>query len=52
MKALVTGGAGFIGSNIEKEIIGYRNTDALIRGEYFLSAEVQAAYDTYCACFG
>ena len=38
-------------TNLEKEVIGYRNTDAFIRGEYNLPAEVQAAYDTYCACF-
>lgn len=38
-------------TNLEKEVIGYRNTDSFIRGEYTLPTEVQAAYDTYCASF-
>jgi hypothetical protein len=38
-------------TNLEKEVIGYRNTDSFIRGEYALPSEVQYAYDTYCACF-
>ena len=38
-------------TNLEKEIIGYRNTYSLIRGDYILPTEVQSAYNTYCACF-
>ena len=34
-------------TNLEKEVIGYRNTDAFIRGEYILPTNVQFAYDTY-----
>ena len=38
-------------TNLEKEIIGYRNTLNFINGDYVLSEEVQSAYDEYMKCF-
>lgn len=38
-------------TNLEKEVLGYRNTDSFIRGEYSLPENVCVAYSVYCECF-
>jgi hypothetical protein len=39
-------------TNLEKEIIGYRNTNALINNEYSISDVSQRAFEAYTSYFG
>lgn len=38
-------------TNLEKEIIGYRNTDSLLRDTYSIPSDVQRAFDCYTSYF-
>jgi hypothetical protein len=38
-------------TNLENEIIGYRNTIDFIAGDYQLPEDAQRAYDAYRECF-
>ena len=38
-------------TNLEKEIIGYRNTKNILNSSYLLPENVQQVYDLYCSHF-